>query len=225
MQNRWLIFATLLLFTVPLHAAEVLDRIVASVNGHVILQSDWDEELEYQCLMSGHEVQTMTAADRTAALDRLVDRELLSEQVSTTESGQTTADEIDKQLQQLKSDYVSNAKISWSAAVASHSFTEIEIRDRIALELNQLKLIDTRLRTLVQIDNSAVEDYYRRNFLPELQRSGAQPIPFPEAAPKIREVLIQQKINEALPSWLQTLRSQAKIRVFDSTSLSSDRGQ
>jgi hypothetical protein len=58
-----------------------------------------------------------------------------------------------------------------------------------------------------------------------LQRSGAQPVPFAEAAPKIREVLIQQKINEALPSWLQTLRSQAKIRVLDSTSLSSDRGQ
>jgi peptidyl-prolyl cis-trans isomerase SurA len=225
MQNRWIILATSLLFTVPLHAAEVLDRIVASVNGHVILQSDWDEELEYQSLMSGHEVQTITAADRTAALGRLVDRELLSEQVSTTEFGQTTADEIDKQLQRLKSDYVSNAKISWSAAVASHSFTEIEIRDRIALELNQLKLIDTRLRPLVQIDNTAVEDYYRRKFLPELQRSGAQPIPFAEAAPKIREVLIQQKINEALLSWLQTLRSQAKIRVFDSTSLSSDRGQ
>ena len=225
MQSRWLIFATLLLFSVPLHAAEVLDRIVASVNGHVILQSDWDEELEYQSLMSGHELQAMTAADRTAALNRLVDRELLSEQVSTTEFGQTTADEIDKQLQQLKSDYVSNAQISWSAAVASHSFTESEIRDRIALELNQLKLIDMRLRPLVQIDNSAVEDYYRRKFLPELQRSGAQPIPFAEAAPKIREVLIQQKINEALPSWLQTLRSQAKVRVFDSTSLSSDRGQ
>ena len=225
MQNRWLIFATLLLLSVPLHAAEVLDRIVASVNGHVILQSDWDEELEYQSLMSGHEVQTMTAADRTAVLGRLVDRELLSEQVSTTEFGQTTADEIDKQLQQVESDYVSNAKSSWSAAVASHSFTEIEIRDRIALELNQLKLIDTRLRPLVQIDNRAVEDYYQRKFLPELQRSGAQPIPFAEAAPKIREVLIQQKINEALPSWLQTLRSQAKIRLFDSTSLSSDRGQ
>jgi hypothetical protein len=175
--------------------------------------------------MSGHELQAMTAADRTAALDRLVDRELLSEQVSTTEFGQTTADEIDKQLQQLKSDYVSNAKRSWSAAVASHSFTEIEIRDRIALELSQLKFIDTRLRPLVQIDNSAVEDYYRHKFLPELQRSGTQPIPFAEAAPKIREVLIQQKINEALPSWLQTLRSQANIRVFDSTSLSSDRGQ
>src|SRR5438045_6936317 len=164
--------------------------------------------------MGDHEMQAMTAADRTAALDRLVDRELLSEQVSTTEFGQTTSDEIDKQLQQLKSDYVSNVKLSWSAAVASHGFTESEIRDRIALELNQLKLIDMRLRPLVQIGNTAVEDYYRRKFVPELQRSGAQPIPFAEAAPKIREVLIQQQINEALPSCLQTLRSQQRFRVF-----------
>src|SRR5947207_8527693 len=148
MQSRWLIFATLLLFSVPLHAAKVLDRIVASVNGHVILQSDWDEELEYQSLMSGHELQAMTAADRTAALDRLVDRELLSEQVSTTDFGQTTADEIDKQLQQLKSDYVSDAKIPWTAAVERHSFTEIEIRYRIALYTNKLNWMDDNLHRI-----------------------------------------------------------------------------
>jgi hypothetical protein len=149
----------------------------------------------------------------------------LSEQASATDFGQTTADEIDNQLQQLKSDYAGSVKGSWSAAVAGHNLTATDIRDRISLELNQLKLIDTRLRPLVQIDNSAVEDYYRRKFLPGLQHSGAQPVSLTEAAPKIREVLIQQKITEALPSWLQTLRSQAKIRVFDSTSASSDRGQ
>ncbi len=125
----------------------------------------------------------------------------------------------------MGSDYVNGLKHPWTTAVASHGFTETEIRDRIALELNQLKLIDMRLRPLVQIDNTAVEDYYRRKFIPELQRSGAQPIPLSEAAPKIREILIQQKINEALPSWLETLRSQAQIRVFGSNSSSPDRGQ
>ena len=225
MPLRCLIYGLFLLYTLSLRAGEVLDRIVASVNGHVILQSDWDEELRYESLMSGHELQAMTPSDRTAGLDRLVDRELVSEQASTTEFAQTTADEIDKQVEQVKSDYVNGLKHPWTTAVASHGFTETEIRDRIALELNQLKLIDVRLRPLVQIDNTAVEDYYRRKFIPELQRSGAQPIPLSEAAPKIREILIQQKINEALPSWLETLRSQAQIRVFGSNSSSPDRGQ
>jgi peptidyl-prolyl cis-trans isomerase SurA len=210
-----LIAGLLLLCASAARAGEVLDRIVASVNGHIILQSDLDEELRYENLMSGHEQQTPKAGDRKAALDRLVDRELLSEQASTAEFAQTTTDEIDKQLEQVKSDYVQSGKTSWSDALSRHSFTETQIRDRIALELNQLKMIDARLRPSVQIDQAAVEDYYKRQFLPELQRSGAQPVGMQEAAPKIRELLTQEKISAALASWLETLHSQAQVRIFD----------
>jgi len=208
-----------------MHAGEVLDGILATVNGHVILQSDLDEELRYQNLMSGHEQRGTNDDDREKVLDRLVDRELLTEQISTTEFAPTTADEIEMQLEQVKSDYVQNLKASWTAAVARHGFTEGEIRDRIALELNQWKLIDARLRPSIQIDQSAIDDYYNRQFLPDLRRSGAQPITLQEAAPKIRELLTQQKINEALASWLETLRSQAQIRTFVSNPPQPDQRQ
>src|SRR5262249_14187738 len=125
-----------------------------------------------------------------------------------------TADEIDKQLDQVKSDYVNGLKMSWSAALAKYGFTESEVRLRIVQELNQLKLIDTRLRPSVQVDQSAVETYYNGEFLPELRRSNARPISLQEAAPKIRELLIQQSINAGLVVWLETLRSQAEIHFF-----------
>jgi len=225
MPARCLICGLLLLCASRLHAGEVLDGILATVNGHVILQSDLDEELRYQAVMSGHEQEATTADDRKKVLDRLVDRELLTEQVSTTEFAPTTADEIEKQLEQVKSDYVQNLKTAWTAALASRGFTETEIRDRIALELNQWKLIDARLRPSIQIDQTAIEDYYNRQFLPELRRSGARPITLQEAAPKIRELLTQQKINEALASWLETLRSQAQIRIFVSNPPPPDQRQ
>ena len=225
MRSRWLIYGLLFLCGSRVHAGEVLDGILATVNGHVILQSDVDEELRYENLMSGHEQQGTNDDDRKKILDRLVDRELLTEQVSTTEFAPTTADEIEKQLEQVKSDYTQNIKTSWTAAIASHGFTETEIRDRIALELNQWKLIDARLRPSVQIDQTAIEDYYNRQFLPELRRSGAQPISLQEGAPKIRELLTQQKINEALASWLETLRSQAQVRIFISNPPQPDQRQ
>jgi hypothetical protein len=118
-------------------------------------------------------------------------------------------------VQQLKSGYVrEHGQGSWSAALNHYFLTESEIRDRIALELNQLKLIDARLRPSIQLDESSVADYYNRQFVPEMRRSGAQPPTLQEAAPQIREVLLQQKINEALPAWLESLRSQAQIRVL-----------
>ncbi len=220
-----LIYGFLLFSASSLHASEVLDGIVATVNGHVILQSDLDEELRFESLMSGHEQQGTSADDWKRVLDRLVDRELLNEQVSTAEFAQTTADEIEKQLEQVKSDYLQKGKTSWTSALASHGFSESEIRDRIALGLNQWKLIDARLRPSIQIDQTAIDDYYNRQFLPELRRSGGQPIALQEAAPKIRELLTQQKINEALASWLETLRSQAQIRIFVSNPPQPDQRQ
>jgi hypothetical protein len=225
MRFQCLIYGFLLFTASWLRAGQVLDRIVATVNGHAILQSDLDEELRYEAVMTGHEPEARTGDDRKTVLDRLVDRELLTEQVSTIESAQTSAAEIDKQLAQVKSDYLENSKTSWTAALGSHGFTESEIRDRIILELNQWKLIDARLRPSVQIDQAAIEEYYNRQFLPELRRSGAQPIALQEAAPKIRELLTQQKINEALSSWLETLRSQAQIRTFLSNPPQPDKRQ
>ena len=89
-------YGLLFLCAPRVHAGEVLDGVLASVNGHVILQSDLDEELRYENLMSGHEQQGTNEDDRKKVLDRLVDRELLTEQVSTTEFAPTTADEIER---------------------------------------------------------------------------------------------------------------------------------
>ena len=224
MRSRLLISGLLLLFTAPLRAGEVLDRLAATVNGHAILESDVDDEVRYEGLMNAAE-KKQPPADRKAILDRLVDRELLNEQASSVEYENTTSDEIDKQLSQVKSDYKNALKMSWSDALAKYGFTEGEVRDRIAKELNQLKLIDARLRPSVQIDQAAVEVYYNGEFLPELRRSNAAPVSLQEAAPKIRELLVQQSINAGLSVWLETLHSQAQIRFFPPYSSAADQRQ
>src|SRR5437899_2470856 len=67
---------------------------------------------------------------------------------------------------------------------------------------------------LDRIDASAIESYYKEQLLPQLVRSGGAQISLAQASPKIRELLVQQQINQLLTSWLETLRSQAQIRVF-----------
>jgi hypothetical protein len=47
MFKRYLFLALILLTTARLRAGEVLDQMVATVNGHAILASDWDDELRY----------------------------------------------------------------------------------------------------------------------------------------------------------------------------------
>ena len=62
-------------------AGPIVDRVVANVNGHVVLQSDWEEEVSFEAFEDGKDPATFTDAERKAALDRLIDQELLREQV------------------------------------------------------------------------------------------------------------------------------------------------
>jgi len=62
-------------------AGQVVDRVVTNVNGHVVLQSDWEQEVAFEALSNGRDPDSFTSAERKAALDRLIDQELLREQV------------------------------------------------------------------------------------------------------------------------------------------------
>ena len=224
MRFRCAISGLLLLCLTPLRAAEVLDQVVATVNGHAILESDVDDEIRHESLMSVAE-KSGAPADRKAVLDRLVDRELLNEQSSGAEYVQTSADEVDKELNQIKAEDVDNLKMPWADALAKYDFSESQVRDRITQQFNQLKFIDARLRPSVQVDQAAIEAYYNGEFLPELRRSHAPPVALQEAAPKIRELLVQQSINAGLTVWLETLHSQAEIRFFPVNSSTADQRQ
>ena len=65
----------LLLMSSPARAGDIVDRIVATVNGHAILQSDWEDALHYEAFIAGHSSEQLTPTERKAALDRLIDQE------------------------------------------------------------------------------------------------------------------------------------------------------
>ena len=138
MFNRRPFFALLLLVSVSLRAGEVLDRTVATVNGHVILQSDWDDELRYECFMSGRKLSDATSAERKPALDRLIDQEILREQMHVTDVGPAGPEQIEKQMELLKSDELREHEgQSWEAALAQYQLTEKVVESHVAAELEQ----------------------------------------------------------------------------------------
>ena len=80
-------------------------------------------------------------------------------------------------------------------------------------------MVEARLRPSIQIDPGAVENYYQEQMLPKLP-PGQKPV-LDQVAPQIRELLVQTKMNELLSSWLETLRTQARIQVLVSEFSSS----
>ncbi len=212
---RGILISLLLLGAGGVRAAQVLDGIVATVNHRVILTSDWNDEVRFECFMSERQLADVTPQEKTAALDRLIDRELLHEQMSLINAKPAGADEVKKQIDALKSGQaLQRSGGSWNEALSRYQLSEKMVEDYVASDLTELQIIDARFRDPIQIPESEIAKYYREKLVPKLPAPSS--LSLAAATPKIREILIQEKINQLLNSWLETLRSQAHIRILSS---------
>jgi peptidyl-prolyl cis-trans isomerase SurA len=201
--------------------AQVIDRIIATVNGHVILQSDWDEALSYEALLTNRKVAQFTDDDRRAVLDRLVDQELLGEQMKSADFPHATDAEVAARLAEArKLSPEAASDDAWQALLAEYHLTEKDLVAHVRQQIDVMRLVDARLRPTVQIDSKSIEAYYRDQFVPRLKRAGAAEVPLADVSSKIRELLTQQKVSELLVSWLQTLRTEGQVHLPGVSSIS-----
>ena len=85
--------------------AEVIDRIVATVNGQIILLSDWEDSLRFEAFSSGRPLDRFTAEERKAVLDRLIDQELLREQLQAADIQHASAEEVAQRVAEIRKQY------------------------------------------------------------------------------------------------------------------------
>lgn len=207
------ITALFLLASLPSLAGDTIDRIVAIVNGHAIFQSDWEDAISYEAFIDGRPINKLTAEDRKATLDRLIDQELLREQLHANAASQPERQQVEQRVQEIRKLYPGcETEQGWQATLQRHGLNQQELESRIAQQFELMRLVDARLRPGVQIDSRSIEIYYQETLVPELRKNGAKQLPLAEVAPKVREVLIQQKINDLLVSWLRNLRAESQIR-------------
>jgi hypothetical protein len=195
-------------------AGDVIDRIVAVVNGHIILQSDWDEALSYEALLDHRDVGQFTDEDRRGVLDRLIDQELLGEQMKSASFQHASESEVSDRVKEARKQYPEAATDDgWGAVLARFGLSEKDLTRHVEQQIDLMRLVDAHLRPAVQIDSKTVEAYYREKFVPQFKQSIVEAVPSTDVAAKIRELLTQQKVNELMVSWLQSLRSESKVSV------------
>jgi hypothetical protein len=198
----------------PVAAAEVIDRIVATVNGNIILESDWNDALRYEALLSARTVSDFNAEERRAVLDRLIDQELLGEQMNSALFKHATEEEAAVQVAQTRRLYPDGSTDDgWKAVLARFGLTEKVLLAHVQQQIDLMRLVDAHLRPTVQIDSKNIEAYYRDKFIPQLKQSGGNDVPLDQVSAKIRELLTQEKVSELMVSWLHSLRSESKVSL------------
>jgi parvulin-like peptidyl-prolyl isomerase len=196
------------------NGGDIIDRIVAVVNGHVILQSQWDESVAYEALLNQRPAGNFTVEQRKAALDRLIDQELIRQQSRPPDFRVPTVADVEHRIRDIRKNYPNiSSEEAWQSLLARYGLKESDLRDKVAAEIDEIRAVDAHLRPGVQVDSRSVESYYRDKLVPELQARGAKEVALAEVTPEIREVLAQQKMNDLLIAWLHTLRTSSTIKT------------
>lgn len=198
----------------PARAGEVIDRIVATVNGRIILQSDWDEALCYEALLSGRALSFFTDEDRRAVLDRLIDQELLAEQMKSASFKHASEEDAAAAVEEARKLHPEAATADqWQKLLARYGISDRALMLHVEQQIDLMRLVDAHLRPAVQIDSKSIEAYYRDKFVPQLRQNGAGDVPLADVSGQIREILTQEKVSELMVSWLQSLRAESKVSL------------
>ena len=194
--------------------AETVDRVVAVVNGHILLLSEWDSAARREALLDRQPLESLTDASRRATLNRMIDQEVMRGEMENSSAPQSTPQEVAARLHEIREQYPNATdETAWNAILRRYGVTEAEMEAAVTIELNGLRLLDFRLRSSAQPDARQIERYYRDTYQPAMRAKSAQPVALAEVTPQIREILTQQKLNELTTAWLQELRTQADIRL------------
>jgi len=192
---------------------EVVDGVVASVNRQPILRSDWDEGARFEAFMQQKSLDQVTEADHLLALQHLIDRQLLKAQMGNVEYMLPNEDELRKDIGKLRAQVPNGTDDgAWQKLLAGYGLTEGALKEHMRNEFQVMNFIEVRLRPTVHVPEEDVEAYYQNQLIPDLRKNGGAEVPLTEVAPRIRELLTQQHMDELLDVWLHNLRQQADIQ-------------
>jgi hypothetical protein len=209
---RHIAISILLLIPLTAFAGEVIDGVIATVNRKPILQSEWDDAVRYEAFMQQKPLRAVTEGDRVRALERLIDRRLLESQMSDASRFAPSRDEVRVSLARLR-EQIPGAKDNqaWQKMLSSYALKERDIEAGLRSETQMMNFIEVRLRPSVHVQPEEVEAYYRAQVLPDMEKVGVKVVTLQELEPRIREVLVQQHIDQLLDTWLHNLRQQTPI--------------
>ena len=194
-----------------------VDKLVAIVNGDIILESDVDEEMRFTKLYPYR--TTSGDTPRAQALTRLIDRDLILQQIRqpapVIDKAQVDSEEADLRKDLPACQHADcKSEAGWANFLADAGFTEAELRSRLEMRAEVLRFIEQRFRSGIRISEKQVEDFYTETMLPQYRKEHATPPTLEVLSPRIEELLLQQQVSKLLDQWLKSLRDSGNVRIL-----------
>jgi peptidyl-prolyl cis-trans isomerase SurA len=202
----------------PPAQGEEVDRVVAIVNGQLILDSDVDRERRFAALLPYGEASG--PYNRDAAIERLINRDLILQQVQLQPGGEVTQETAAKDLDTLRksiptcAEYHCETQEGWEKFLATEGFTDESLTSLWRQRMEVLAFIEQRFRMGIRILPAEIQEYYTKTMLPEYAAKHVEAPPLRTISRRIQEVLLQQRVSKLLDDWLTSLRAQGNVVVL-----------
>ncbi len=209
---RGLLSFALILAAVP-SLAQTVDRIVSSIGKLAITESDVEIEDRFEIFLGE---QRSPVIGGTAAFeqvrDRLIDQKLLLTEADRDGIPPADASAVALRLAEIRKKYESEA--GFQSALRTLGTSERQVLERLGEQGRIVQLIDQRLRPHCVVNDSEIQAYYQETLLPKYPSGSndAAP-PLTEVQGRIREVLIEKKLNQLLSEWLKQLRATYAVKI------------
>jgi hypothetical protein len=209
----------------PRTQGEDIDRIVATVNGELILDSDMDKEMRFEKLTAddGVEKEPTTnpvATGRVQLLERMINRDLILQQIKVQNDDPLPAKTVDQQISAIRStltackSYHCETDAGWAAYLKTQGFTPREFRASWRDRMSVLLFIEERFRAGIRVDDKQISDYYTKTMLPQYKARGVKAPPLEDLSERIQDLLVEQEVSKLLSDWLKSLRAQGGVVVL-----------
>jgi hypothetical protein len=175
--------------------AEVLDRIVAVINGRTIITlSDIRKE---RLILSALQKPVGTQAD---IRESLVQRQLVEEQIAQFAGTEVSAQEIDERLAEIRN---------------TGGLSSSDLRQAVVSEIRLSKFIIQRFQQFIRVSEEEVQEYYRTVLVPSWKRDNSQPRPVEDVARDIQREIAGSKVDKEVMTWLEDLRRRNDVEIFE----------
>jgi hypothetical protein len=184
---------------------EVVDRIVARVEHDIITLSEMRELAAYQQLLDGRsEAENQLRSE-------LIEQWVVNNEASAAHFPPPADSEVDREIGRIASRFPSTA--AFQQRLAALGLTMQALRRIVTRQIYLARYLDYKFRSAIQIDEAKIEAYYRDQLVPALEAKKEQVPPLDEVRQQIREVLMEQGVNERAASWFDETKSRLKIEL------------
>ncbi len=204
--NRYLpavvLFLVALLLPAAVHA-ELLDRVVASVNNEVITLSELNQAVGFNAALSGAKGNGEKL--RAETLEGLINRHLLVQEAYRLKFVEVSDQDVSGEIEKLKKRLATDR--AYADFLARLDMTQEQLGRMLGERLLVERFVEKKIGLFVRVGRDEAQAYF--NTHPDAFKGRR----FPEVQKAITAALSERKIEQQVSQYLAELRSKADIRM------------